>query len=85
VALDGCVDLGQELLLLRHHGQADVTLWGRPPAVRARRVPHLGLLLPLEDCSTYLRGKSFTPFGQQRQELRAPGLCAGSCLISRVH
>jgi hypothetical protein len=72
VALNGRVDLGELLLLLGHHGQADITLRGRSPAVRARRVPHLGLLPTLSERATDLGGKSLTPFSQQPQELRAP-------------
>ncbi len=72
VALNGHLDLLEHLLLLRYHGQADITLRGCPPAVRTRRVPHLGLLPPLSERATDLGGKSLTPFSQQPQELRAP-------------
>src|SRR5574337_572667 len=73
-ALDGRVDLLELLLLLRHHGQADVTLRGRRPAVGTRRVPHLGLLLPLAERLADPCGNPLTPFSQQREKLCASSL-----------
>jgi hypothetical protein len=74
MALDGYLDRLKLLLLLRHHSQADVTLWRCSPTVRTRRVPHLGFLLPLVKRLTESCGKSLTPFGQQHQEQCAPVL-----------